>query len=144
MKSGETNATTTPPGEIEVRGSNPYIKGTRITVYTILEYLIGAWRPDRIAELLQLTEPQVQAAIDYIDENDLEVLHAYVQILKRIRRGNPPEIQAKLDAGHEKLQELTRQVNAVKERGETEIRELIRQFREARAKEAADARNNGG
>jgi uncharacterized protein (DUF433 family) len=144
MKSSETNATTTSPAEIEVRGSNPYVKGTRITVFTILEYLIGAWSRDRIAELLQLTEPQVQAAIDYIEENDLEVLRAYIQILERIRRGNPPDLQAKLDAGHEEFRELMRQVQAVKERGETEIRELIRQFREARAKETADARNNGG
>ncbi len=43
-------------------GRNPRIAGTRITVYTILEYLQEGWRPDDIAFWLHLTRDQVEAA----------------------------------------------------------------------------------
>jgi uncharacterized protein (DUF433 family) len=35
--------------KIIVAGRNPRIAGTRITVYTILEFVQGGWRPDDIA-----------------------------------------------------------------------------------------------
>jgi uncharacterized protein (DUF433 family) len=142
MKSSETE-TIMPPAEIHDRGRGPEIKGTRITVYDILEYLIGAWSKDRIAELYRLSVEQVQAAIDYISEHDLEVLRDYVQILERIRRGNPPELQAKLDARHEQFQELKRQIDDVKARGEAEIAGLIRKYRESAAPATALGEQTG-
>jgi uncharacterized protein (DUF433 family) len=144
MSSNETSTVTPPPAEIHDRGRGPEIKGTRITVYTILDYLIGAWSKERIAQLLNLRVDQVQAAIDYISDHDLEVLRNYVKILERIRRGNPPEVQAKIDANHEKIQELKRQINEVKARGEAEISGLIRKFREGQNAEAAHAGHHGG
>jgi len=87
-------------------GRNPRIAGTRITVYTILEFVRGGWRPDDIAFWLSLTRDQVDAAILYIEENKEEVTAEYERIMERINRGNPPEIQAKLDAAHERLQAM--------------------------------------
>ena len=77
---------------------NPRIAGTRITVYTIFEYVQAQWRPEDIAFWLRLTRDQVDAAICYIEENRSEVTAEYEKIMERINRGNPPELQAKLDA----------------------------------------------
>jgi uncharacterized protein (DUF433 family) len=138
MKSAETESPNKTAAEIVYRGDGPKVSGTRITVYAILEYLIGGWSKERIAVLLNLTEAQVQAAIDYIDANELDVLRTYVKILERIRRGNPPEIQAKLEASREKLRELMRQIDEVKARADAEITALIRKHREKGAHEDAD------
>jgi len=90
-------------------GRNPRIAGTRISVYAIVEYLEDDWRPDDIAFWLQLTGDQVDAAIRYIEENTQEVMAEYQKIMERIHRGNPPELQAKLDAGHERFQAMVRE-----------------------------------
>ena len=81
-------------------GRNPRIAGTRITVYTILEFVQGGWRPDDIAFWFGLAKDQVGAAIRYIEEHKEEVTAEYEKIMERINRGNPPELQAKLDAIH--------------------------------------------
>jgi len=85
---------------------NPRIAGTRITVYTILEFVRGGWRPDDIAFWFDLTRDEVDAAILYIEANKDEVTAEYEKIMERINRGNPPELQAKLDAAHERLQAM--------------------------------------
>jgi uncharacterized protein (DUF433 family) len=79
-------------------GRNPRIAGTRITVYTIFEYVQAGWRPEDLAFSLGLTRDQVDAATCYIEENREEVTAEYAKIMERINRGNPPELQAKLDA----------------------------------------------
>lgn len=85
------------------RGDGPRIEGTRITVYTILEYLRAGDTRDSIAASLFLSSAQVQAAIDYIRENEPQVNAEYELIMARIRQGNSSEIKAKLQASHEKL-----------------------------------------
>jgi uncharacterized protein (DUF433 family) len=93
-------------------GRNPRIAGTRITVYAILEYVQDGWRPEDIAFWLNLTRNQVQAAIHYIEEHKEEVMAEYEKIMDRINRGNPPELQARLDAvqgrARARLEELRR------------------------------------
>jgi uncharacterized protein (DUF433 family) len=89
-------------------GVNPRIAGTRITVYTILEYVQQGWRPDDIAFWLDLTTDQVEAATRYIEEHRDEVMAEYARIRERIDRGNPPELEAKLDAANERLQAMVR------------------------------------
>jgi uncharacterized protein (DUF433 family) len=91
------------------RGRGPEIAGTRITVYTILECLQEGWRPDLIAFWYHLGKDQVDAAIRYIEEHEEEVTADYQKIMERINRGNPPELQAKLDPAHERLQARVRQ-----------------------------------
>jgi uncharacterized protein (DUF433 family) len=81
------------------RGRGPEIAGTRITVYDIMDYYYqSGWNNAAIAAFLRLSPAQVQAAIDYIEEHKQQVLADYKEILARSARGNPPELQAKLDA----------------------------------------------
>jgi hypothetical protein len=50
----------------------------------------------------------------------------YEEMLARDARGNPPELQAKLDAAHERLQAK------------------LRELREAKSREGQDTRHSGG
>src|SRR6266508_151760 len=79
------------------RGRGPEIAGTRITVYDVMDYHRQGWHHTLIAATLRLSSAQVLEAIRYIEEHREEVTANYQQILERCARGNPPEIQAKLD-----------------------------------------------
>jgi uncharacterized protein (DUF433 family) len=88
------------------RGDGPKIAGTRITVYTVFEYLRAGWDVKSIAILLGVSSSQVEAAQRYIEEHKDEVLPAFEKIMERIARGNPPEVQAKFAQSRRKLLEL--------------------------------------
>jgi uncharacterized protein (DUF433 family) len=88
------------------RGRGPEIAGTRITVYDILDYYMMNWHHTAIAATLRLSSAQVLAAIRYIEEHRDEVMPEYQKMLERDARGNPPELQAKLDATYEKYKAL--------------------------------------
>ncbi len=107
-------------------GRGPEIAGTRITVYDVIEYYKAGRHRDMIASLLSLSSQQVEAAIRYIEEHRDEVMADYERNMERIRRGNPPELQAKLDAGHERFLAM------------------VRERREAKEREARDAGHSGG
>ena len=79
-------------------GRGPEIAGTRITVYDVIEYYKAGRHRDMIADTLELSSQQVEVAIRYIEEHRDEVMANYEKNMERIRRGNPPELQAKLDA----------------------------------------------
>jgi uncharacterized protein (DUF433 family) len=92
------------------RGDGPKIAGTRITVYTVWEYLRVGRTRDWIAAMLNLSSQQVQAAIDYIDAHSEAIEAEYGQIMARIQAGNPPDVQGLLRANREKVNaRLTRQ-----------------------------------
>ena len=97
-------------------GRGPEIAGTRITVYDVIEYYKAGRHRDMIADTLELSSQQVEVAIRYIEEHRDEVTANYEKNMERIRRGNPPELQAKLDAmsraAHAKLEELRRSKTA--------------------------------
>jgi uncharacterized protein (DUF433 family) len=107
-------------------GRGPEIAGTRITVYDVIEYYKAGRHRDMIAVTLGLSSRQVEAAIRYIEEHRDEVMASYERNMERIRRGNPPELQAKLDAGHERFLAM------------------VRERRAAKGPEAQDARYSGG
>ncbi len=90
-------------------GRGPEIAGTRITVYDVLEYHKAGWHRDMIADTLGLSSNQVEVAIRYIEDHREEVLAAYEKNMERINLGNPPELQAKLDAGHERFLAMVRE-----------------------------------
>jgi uncharacterized protein (DUF433 family) len=98
--------------QIIERGRGPEIKGTRITVYDICDYERKAWPNERTAAWLKLTVQEVEAARFYIDRHRAEVMAEYQKMLDREKRGNPPEVQAKLDAiagtARRKLEEFRR------------------------------------
>ena len=79
-------------------GRGPEIAGTRITVYDVIEYYKAGQHRDMIAAILSLSSNQVEVAIRYIEEHRDEVMASYEKNMERIRRGNPPELQARLDA----------------------------------------------
>ena len=85
------------------RGDGPKIEGTRITVYTVLDYLRAGRTRDWIAAMLNLSSDQVQAAMDYIQDHDTQVNAEYDTIMARIRKGNPTEVEAQLRANREKV-----------------------------------------
>jgi uncharacterized protein (DUF433 family) len=86
------------------RGRGPELAGTRITVYDVLDYHELGWHRDMIADTLELSSQQVEAAIRYIEEHRDEVMADYAEMRDRDARGNRPELQAKLDRAHERLQ----------------------------------------
>src|SRR4051812_30318068 len=88
------------------RGRGPEIAGTRITVYDILDYSLQSWHHTAIAAALNLSSEEVLTALRYIEEHKEEVLARYQVILDRCARGNPPEVQAKIEAVHAKFQAL--------------------------------------
>src|SRR5438552_385178 len=100
------------------RGRGPEIAGTRITVYDILDYSKHNWHPNSIASWLDVSTDQVLAALQYIEEYQTEVLAEYQAILDRCARGNPPELQARLDADHAKFLEMVRQRRLARVQGE--------------------------
>jgi uncharacterized protein (DUF433 family) len=108
------------------RGRGPEVAGTRITVYDVLDYYELGWHRDMIADTLELSSQQVEVAIRYIEEHRDEVMADYAEMRARDARGNPPELQAKLDGAHERLQAK------------------LRELREAKGREAQDARHSGG
>jgi uncharacterized protein (DUF433 family) len=97
-------------------GRGPEIAGTRITVYDVIDYYKTGWHRDMIADTLELSSEQVGIAVRYIEEHRDEVIADYEKNMERIRRGNPPELQAKLDAAHERLQAMLQERRESKNR----------------------------
>jgi uncharacterized protein (DUF433 family) len=104
---------------------NNRVAGTRITVWDIVYYLEAKWSHEDIAQILGVTVDQVRAAVRYIKDNEAQVMEVHRKIEERNARGNPPEVQAKLDAAHARFTEY------------------VNRFREAQGKEATRAGNSG-
>ena len=73
------------------------IEGTRTTVYHVLDYSTMNWTPEQITEWLPITVEQVNAALEYIEANKTHVMAEYQKMLDRCARGNPPEIEERLN-----------------------------------------------
>lgn len=85
-------------------GDGPKIEGTRITVYAVLDYLQAGRTRDWIAAMLNLSSEQVQTAIDYIRDNDIQVRTDYDKIMSRIQQGHSDEAETRLQANRAKVQ----------------------------------------
>ncbi len=94
------------------RGRGPEIEGTRITVYTIWDYARHGDHHTYIARTLGIPSAQVLRALEYIEEHKAEVLADYQEIMDRIARGNPPEVEALRKQSHAKFLALKRQFAA--------------------------------
>jgi uncharacterized protein (DUF433 family) len=88
------------------RGRGPEIEGSRITVYDVLAETQAGVPPEQLAQEWGLRVEQIHAALRYIEEHKEEVLAIYRKIKERHARGNPPELQAKIDAMHAKYEIL--------------------------------------
>ena len=89
--------------EIHDRGRGPEIKGTRITVYDVLDYR-GEFTTDWIANLFDVTVEQIEAAEAYIDSHRDVVMRDYAKMIARDDQGNPPENRAMMAATRQKIQ----------------------------------------
>lgn len=114
--------------EIHDRGMGPEIRGTRIVMTDIYQWLT-IWPVEQIAEFYRLTVPQVQAAIAYIDQHREWVEADIRAIRERAERGNSPEVRAKMEGSHRRLLELRDR--------------LLAEQRQRELKETADARAAG-
>ena len=81
-------------GLIIDRGRGPELKGTRVTVYCVMDYVRAGDLPSQIAEDLELSMEQVQAALEYISAHRDEVEAQYEAILKRVSQPNPDWVEA--------------------------------------------------
>jgi uncharacterized protein (DUF433 family) len=104
-------------------GSTPRIEGSRINVFDVLDYYKLGWQPGDIASLFRLSTRQIEVAIEYIEANETEVLASYQRILDRHAKGNPPELQAKLDEGHERFLAMVKAKREAKNREEQDARD---------------------
>ncbi len=84
------------------RGRGPEIQGTRITVYDVIDYWKDDWRASQIAAVFRLPIEDIEAAIDYIERHEAEVMADYEQIVARHQHATySPEVQAKLARNRE-------------------------------------------
>lgn len=101
-------------GLIIDRGRGPELEGTRVTVYCVMDYVRAGDPPSQIAEDLDLSMEQVQAALEYISAHRDEVEAQYEAILKRVSQPNPDWVEA---GSAQTWDELRRRI-AARSRGE--------------------------
>ena len=58
------------------------IRGTRITLYDVMDYVVAQYPPRFIQGLFDLRPDQIDAALNYINQNRVEVEAEYQQVLK--------------------------------------------------------------
>jgi len=82
------------------RGRGPRNRGDSHHGSTdVLDYHKSGWHRDMIGgPRWSSVRKRVEVAIRYIEEHRNEVMADYEEMLARDTRGNPPELQAKLDA----------------------------------------------
>lgn len=59
------------------------IAGTRITLYSIMDYLKADWPPKLIKDLFDLTDQQITAVLTYIEAHRDEVESEYQAVLEK-------------------------------------------------------------
>jgi uncharacterized protein (DUF433 family) len=101
------------------RGRGPEIAGTRITVYDVWDYARVGHHHTYIASVLSISSQQVKDALRYIEEHKDEIMADYQEILDRVARGNPPEIEAKFAQSRAKLEALRERLKREEESKET-------------------------
>jgi uncharacterized protein (DUF433 family) len=101
------------PAEIIDRGRGPEIAGTRITVYSVMDFLKIGWHRDRIAMHFRLSSRQIQAAIDYIEAHQAEVEEEYQRIIDWHKNYKyPPKVQAIVDEVRERAAKRLEEIRA--------------------------------
>lgn len=72
------------------------IEGTRISVFNVYYYQVNGAPRDEIKEALGISTEELEAAERFIEGNQEYVKGVHEQIEERNRRGNSPEIEARL------------------------------------------------
>jgi len=90
----------------ENRNGTPSVRGTRLTVYNIMDHHLAGRPATSIAEFYGIPLGDAQAAMDYIDAHLGELMPKYQRDLEWARRGNPPHVEAMFAESHKKLMRL--------------------------------------
>lgn len=61
----------------------PSIKGTRLTIYSLMEYLKDGWTPKHTAQWFNLTPEEMDAVMAYLKANEAELEAEYAEVLRR-------------------------------------------------------------
>lgn len=107
---------------IHDRGRGPEIRGTRITVFDVLDYSLTGWTAEQIATLFKITVEQVHAALLYIDEHRSELMPKYQRMLDFCAQGDSPVVRAQYARSHARLIALQEQLQRRKEAGNDDAR----------------------
>lgn len=59
------------------------ISGTRITLYSLMDYLKEGWPPHLIRDEFNLTDQQISAVLEYIEKHRDEVEKEYQEVLRQ-------------------------------------------------------------
>jgi uncharacterized protein (DUF433 family) len=76
-------STTTTNSLIVETPRGPSIAGTRITVYSVMDYLKGEWSRHFTRQMLGITDEQLDAVIEYIARHREDVERDYAAIVRR-------------------------------------------------------------
>ncbi|MCY3018850.1 MAG: hypothetical protein NTW87_07465 [Planctomycetota bacterium] len=125
-------------GAIHDRGRGPEIKGTRITVYDVLDYYLPGLHHSVIASILRQPPGHILTAIQYINAHWAEIMPAYRRGREHAWRGNSPEIEARLAHSRRKLQTLLRV------RGATALLKRLDALERRQSPETSHAQHSGG
>jgi uncharacterized protein (DUF433 family) len=79
------------------------IVGTRITIPDVYYYLQAGRDTAEIADILGLSQCQVQEAMSYIREHEEDVKAIHAKVENRIARGNSPDVEARKISSRAKL-----------------------------------------
>jgi len=58
------------------------IRGTRKTLYAVMDYVTAGWSPMRIREIMRLTDEEIDGVMRYIDEHRETVEAEYQEVLR--------------------------------------------------------------
>jgi uncharacterized protein (DUF433 family) len=58
------------------------IRGTRKTIYQVMDFVTAGWSPERIRDIMCLTDEEIDGVMRYIDEHREEVDAEYRQVLE--------------------------------------------------------------
>lgn len=104
------------------RNDTPAIHGTRLTVYSIMDYYFSGRSAEFIADLFRVSIEEVLAAQDYINSHMAELMPQYHRMLERDRQGDPPEVRARYAASHARLMALKEKLDRSKLEGTGDVR----------------------
>src|SRR5215208_4750716 len=76
-----SDTATYPPG-IDRTERGLVVEGTRITLYSIIDYIKAGWTADRIGDWLKLTDEAITAALRYIEANHDAVMAEYEEVVR--------------------------------------------------------------
>jgi uncharacterized protein (DUF433 family) len=61
----------------------PSIKGTRLTIYHLMEYLKDGWTPKHTAQWFDLTPEEMDEVMAYLKANEAKLEEKYAEVMRR-------------------------------------------------------------